>query len=305
MDPDNIIALYFKEAGRAPILKASEEKELFQQLRRGETARDELINQDGHLSPERRKELQSIKEKGDQAKTKITQSNLRLVISVAKRRRGQGVPFLDLIQEGNMGLMKAIDKFDRERGFKFSTYAIWWIRQAVGRAVAYQGRTIRIPVHTYDDLKRLERKRTALSVDVGRELDLEETAELLDWGEAKTKRVLGAPEVVYSLEFPVGEDEYHYLGEFIEDEESPPPVDVVAKELLKEQVRELLNSLPPRHAKALRLRFGLGDNLRAHTLEEVGNKLGVTRERARQIIGEALRGLRHPSRSRKLRDYLE
>jgi len=303
-EPDNLLALYFKEAAEAPILEAPEERELFLQLRRGEAAKDELINQDGHLSPKRRKKLQSFKEKGDQAKTKITRSNLRLVISIAKRRRGQGVPFLDLIQEGNIGLIRAIDKFDQERGFKFSTYAIWWIRQAVGRAVSDQARTIRIPVHTYDDLRRLKRKRAELNKEIKRELDLKETAEILGWSEAKTKRVIGASEVIYSLDFPVGEDEDHYLGEFIEDEKTLPPMDEVAREMLWEQLEEVFDSLTPREAEVLRLRFGLG-NGDGQTLEEVGKKIGVTRERVRQIEAKALRKRRHPSRSRGLRDYLE
>lgn len=305
LDPDNIIALYFKEAGEAPILEASEERELFRQLRRGEAARDELINQDGHLSPKRRKELQSIKEEGNQAENKITRSNLRLVISVANRRRGQGVSFIDLIQEGNVGLMRAVEKFDERMGFKFSTYAIHWIRQAVRRAVAYQGRTIRIPVHTGEDLSRLKRKRAELSKEIGRELDLKETAEILDWSEARTERILNLPEVVLSLDLPIGADENSSLGEFIEDEESPSPVDDAARELLREQMREVVDSLPRRQAKVLRLRFGLDNNSWDHTLEEVGQELGVTRERARQIQEEALKKLRHPSRSRKLKNYLK
>ncbi|MBU3957206.1 sigma-70 family RNA polymerase sigma factor [Patescibacteria group bacterium] len=305
VEPDNLVALYFREVAKAPILKASEERELFRQLRRGEAARDELINQDGHLSPKKRKELQSLKEDGNQAKTKINRSNLRLVISVAKYRRGQGVSFLDLIQEGNIGLMKAINKFDQERGYKFSTYAIHWIRQAVRRAVAYQGRTIRIPVHTGEDLSRLKRKRAELSKEIGRELDLKETAEISGWSEARTERILNLPEVILSLDLPIGADENSYLGEFIEDEKILSPMDAAAKELLRERMREVVNSLSPRQAKVLRLRFGLDDNGREHTLEEVGKALGVTRERARQIEAEALRKLRHPSRAREIKDFLK
>lgn len=308
---DFVHQIYSKEALGHPILTQEEEIGLAAKIKAGQEA-EEVISKNGHLSSEGLDGLRKDIEEGKKAKERLINLNLRLVAGIAKGYLDRGVPPSDLIQEGNIGLMRAVEKYDitkinPETGkpYRFSTYAIWWIRQAVSRAVGDQGRTIRIPVHASEELVRVREKKIELIEKLGRMPRQRELAESLGWGEAKTERVLKAPEVVLSLDTPIGEDEGSYLGEFIEDIDGfPPPADEATKEILGEQVREAVDSLTPREAKVLKLRFGLEDG-QDRTLEEVGNKLGVTRERARQIQAEALRKLRHPSRARELKEYLE
>ncbi len=240
---------------------------------------------------------------GELARDHLTKANSRLVVSIAKKYMGQGVPFLDLIQEGNLGLMKAVDKFDYKRGYKFSTYATWWIRQAVTRAIADQGRTIRVPVHMSDRIRKLYRVSRELEQTLGREPTPKEIAEVMDLSPQKVRWMLRISRRPLSLEKPVGEDGDSELGSFIEDEDTPTPLDTATHDLLRKELESALATISPREARILRLRFGLIDG-RAHTLEELGQKFGLTRERIRQIEGEALRRLRHPSRARRLKDYL-
>ena len=242
--------------------------------------------------------------RGEEARQRLIKANTRLVISVAKRYIGQEVPFLDLIQEGNLGLMKAVDKFDYHRGYKFSTYATWWIRQAVSRAVADQGRTIRLPVHVGDKLRQLHRTAQALEQAQGHPATPEQIAEELDLPPDRVRRYLRVSRRPLSLEQPVGEEEESVLGQFIEDEQVPEPPQAAEQSLLREKVEELLDTLKPREARILRLRFGFHDGYN-YTLQEVGEKFGLTRERIRQIEAEALGRLRHPSRSRQLRDFIK
>jgi RNA polymerase primary sigma factor len=248
--------------------------------------------------------LQNAIDEGDAARRRLIRANTRLVISVAKRYVGQGVPFLDLVQEGNLGLMKAVDKFDYTRGYKFSTYATWWIRQAVSRAVSDQGRTIRLPVHIGDKLRLLHRASRELEQGQGRPASPEEIAGTLTVAPERVRRLLRLSRRPLSLEQPVGEEEETMLGSFIADEEAPPPPAMADNAILRERLEEILETLQPREARILRLRFGLQDG-RNYTLEEVGQKFGLTRERIRQIEAHALNRLRHPSRSRQLRDFLE
>jgi RNA polymerase primary sigma factor len=244
-----------------------------------------------------------LAEEGKAAQEHLVKANSRLVVSVAKKYIGRGVPFLDLIQEGNIGLIRAVNKFDYRRGYKFSTYATWWIRQAVTRAIADQGRTIRVPVHMYEQINKLTRTSRKLVQELGREPTIEEIAEELDISLRKVERIMRVAQRPLSLETPVGEEEDSYLGDFIEDVETVAPVDAASRSLLREELDETLASLTPREVRILQLRFGLVDGY-SYTLEEVGRKFGVTRERIRQIEAQALGRLRHPSRSRRLRDYL-
>lgn len=273
---DDPVRMYLKEIGKVPLLNADEEIELAVRM-----------------------------ETGDQeAKKRLAEANLRLVVSIAKRYVGRGMLFLDLIQEGNLGLIKAVEKFDYRKGYKFSTYATWWIRQAITRAIADQARTIRIPVHMVETINKLIRVSRQLLQELGRDPSPEEIAEELEMSVEKVREILKISQEPVSLETPIGEEEDSHLGDFIQDENVPVPAEAAAFTLLKEQLVDVLDTLTDREQKVLRLRFGLDDG-RARTLEEVGREFNVTRERIRQIEAKALRKLRHPSRSRKLKDYLE
>ena len=279
--PDGIsiedpVRMYLKEIGKVPLLSAEEEIERAKRMAEGD----------------------------EDAKKRLAEANLRLVVSIAKRYVGRGMLFLDLIQEGNLGLIKAVEKFDYQKGFKFSTYATWWIRQAITRAIADQARTIRIPVHMVETINKLIRVSRQLLQELGREPLPEEIAEELDMPVERVREILKISQEPVSLETPIGEEEDSHLGDFIQDDNVPVPAEAAAATLLKEQLGEVLDTLTDREQKVLRLRFGMNDG-RARTLEEVGKEFDVTRERIRQIEAKALRKLRHPSRSRKLRDYLD
>jgi len=301
IDTDDTIGLYLKEVSRVPLLTAEEEVELAQRIERGRMAREELAR--GNVSNRRRIELRRLIEDGWAAREHLITANSRLVISVAKKYMGRGVPFLDLIQEGNIGLIRATKKFDYRRGHKFSTYATWWIRQAVTRAIADQGRTIRVPVHMGDQINKLLRVQHQLTQRLGRDPSVDELALSLDVPPKKVENMIQVARRPLSLETPTDDEEDSVLGDFIEDDEAPPPDDSATYNLLREHLEEVLNSLPPREVRILQLRYGLLDG-QAYTLEEVGRKMGVTRERVRQIEAQALSRLRHPSIRRKLRDYL-
>ncbi len=301
IETDDTIGLYLKEVSRVPLLTAEEEVELAQRIERGRMAREELAR--GNVSPRRRAELRKLIEDGWAAREHLITANSRLVISVAKKYMGRGVPFLDLIQEGNIGLIRATKKFDYRRGHKFSTYATWWIRQAVTRAIADQGRTIRVPVHMGDQINKLLRVQHQLTQKLGREPTLEEIAEALDVPPKKVENMIQVARRPLSLETPTDDEEDSVLGDFIEDDEAAPPDDTATYNLLREHLNEVLNTLPPREVRILQLRYGLLDG-QPYTLEEVGRKMGVTRERVRQIEAQALSRLRQPSIRRQLRDYL-
>ncbi len=301
IDTDDTIGLYLKEVSRVPLLTALEEVELAQRIESGRMAREELAR--GNISPRRRIELRHLIEDGWGAREHLITANSRLVISVAKKYMGRGVPFLDLIQEGNIGLIRATKKFEYRRGHKFSTYATWWIRQAVTRAIADQGRTIRVPVHMGDQINKLLRIQHQLTQRLGREPSVEELAETLEVTPKKVENMIQVARRPLSLETPTDDEEDSMLGDFIEDDEAPPPDDTATYNLLKEHLGSVLDSLPPREVRILQLRYGLLDG-QAYTLEEVGRKMGVTRERVRQIEAQALSRLRHPSIKRRLRDYL-
>ncbi len=270
------VRMYLKEIGRVPLLSAEEEIELAKRIEQGD----------------------------EEAKRRLAEANLRLVVSIAKRYVGRGMLFLDLIQEGNMGLIKAVEKFDYRKGYKFSTYATWWIRQAITRAIADQARTIRIPVHMVETINKLIRVQRQLLQDLGREPSPEEIAEEMDLTPEKVREILKIAQEPVSLETPIGEEDDSHLGDFIEDQDATSPAEHAAYELLKEQLEDVLDTLTDREENVLRLRFGLDDG-RTRTLEEVGKVFGVTRERIRQIEAKALRKLRHPSRSKRLKDFLE
>jgi RNA polymerase primary sigma factor len=296
------VDLYFRQMGAHPLLTADEEKILSSRVVSGKQATRRLQH-DFDLSFEEEAELRAAIVLGHQARRRMIESNSRLVISVAKRYIGHGVPFLDLIQEGNLGLMRAVDKFDPERGYKFSTYATWWIRQAVSRAVSDQGRTIRLPVHMSEKLLKLRRTSQEMEQTLGREPTPEELAIALDLPAERVHRYLRTAVRPLSLEQPVGEEEESTLGQFIEDDDSPEPSERAEQALLRQKLDDLLDTLQPREERILRLRYGLLDG-HTYTLQEVGEMFGLTRERIRQIEQEALARLRHPSRSRQLRDYL-
>ena len=295
------VGLYLKEMARVPLLKIEEEVRLAKSIVAGREARDVLSN-DG-LDPKKRAVLEQEIKKGLVSRGHLIEANTRLVVSIAKKYMGRGVPFLDLIQEGNLGLMKAVKKFDYTRGYRFSTYATWWIRQTITRAIADQGRTIRVPVHMSDRIRRLYKTARYLEQEYGRQPTPEELAKELDIDPRKVQWMLKVSWRPLSLERPIGDEEDSELGNFIEDDTTPTPTQSAYQHLLGEKVEELLTTLSPREARILRLRFGL-TNGRSYTLEEVGQKFGLTRERIRQIEGQALRRLRHPRRSRQLRDYL-
>ena len=301
IDTDDTIGLYLKEVGRVPLLTAEEEVELAQRIERGRLAREELAR--GNVSLRRRHGLQKLIEDGWAAREHLITANSRLVISVAKKYMGRGVPFLDLIQEGNIGLIRAAKKFDYRRGHKFSTYATWWIRQAVTRAIADQGRTIRVPVHMGDQINKLLRVQHQLTQRLGRDPSVDELADALDVTPQKVENMIQVARRPLSLETPTDDEEDSVLGDFIQDEEVPAPDETATYNLLREHLESVLNSLPPREVRILQLRYGLLDG-QAYTLEEVGRKMGVTRERVRQIEAQALSRLRHPAIRRKLREYL-
>jgi RNA polymerase primary sigma factor len=301
IDTDDTIGLYLKEVGRVPLLTAVEEVDLAQRIERGRLAREELAR--GNVSLRHRAELQRLIEDGWAAREHLITANSRLVISVAKKYMGRGVPFLDLIQEGNIGLIRAAKKFDYRRGHKFSTYATWWIRQAVTRAIADQGRTIRVPVHMGDQINKLLRVQHQLTQRLGRDPSVEELADALEVTPQKVENMIQVARRPLSLETPTDDEEDSVLGDFIQDEEVPAPDETATYNLLREHLDGVLNSLPPREVRILQLRYGLLDG-QAYTLEEVGRKMGVTRERVRQIEAQALSRLRHPAIRRKLREYL-
>jgi RNA polymerase primary sigma factor len=326
------VRMYLREIGRVSLLTAEEEVSLAKAIHRGDRARHRLKLRRGDLAPKERAKLQAEVREGELARRRLAEANLRLVVSVAKRYIGRGMSFLDLIQEGNIGLLRAVGKFDHKKGYKFSTYATWWIRQAISRAIADQARTIRIPVHMVETINRLVRTQRSLLQELGREPSPEEialemnmlskedklayeeaiaTGETVDLalerkvrrGASKVRRIMRVAQEPMSLETPIGSEENSYLGDFIEDESLPGPVDAASRQLLKEQMSDILDSLNERERKVLEMRFGLKDG-QGRTLEEVGQEFGVTRERIRQIEAKALRKLRHPIRSKKLRDYL-
>jgi len=301
IETDDTVGLYLKEIGRISLLTAQEEVDLAKRIERGKLASKRLAS-DGK-DPKQRIKLEAIIADGQAAREHLITANSRLVISVAKKYIGRGVPFLDLIQEGNIGLIRAARKFDYRRGHKFSTYATWWIRQAVTRAIADQGRTIRVPVHMGDQINRLIRVSHQLTQELGHDPTSEELAEALEVPVKKAEQMIQVARRPLSLETPTDEDEDSVLGDFIEDAEALAPAEAVTQNMLKEQIQEILLSLPPREVRILQLRYGLVDG-ESYTLEEVGKKLGVTRERVRQIEAQALSRLRHPTHSRRLKDYL-
>ncbi|MBN2550897.1 MAG: sigma-70 family RNA polymerase sigma factor [Anaerolineales bacterium] len=298
---DDAVTLYLKEMSLTPLLTVEEELALAKRIARASQARDELVRLNGQ-NPERRLELEALVKDGQIAREFLIKANTRLVVSVARRYVGRGVPFLDLIQEGNLGLMKAVDKFEYQRGFRFSTYATWWIRQGIIRSIADQGRTIRVPVHMVDRLRQVYKVSQEMEQQLGRVPTVEELAGRLDLEISKLRWMLQVALTPLSLETPVGEDEEAELGMYVEDIASPSPAQMAYENILRERVEQVLATLSPREARVLRLRFGLGQD-RPYTLEEVGQKFGLTRERIRQIEGKALRRLRQPGKARLLREY--
>src|SRR6266581_934788 len=289
---DDPVRMYLREIGRVPLLSAEEEVKLAQRMERGKAER---------LKPSANRRLI---DDGEEAQRRLTEANLRLVVSVAKKYIGRGMSLLDLIQEGNIGLIRAVEKFEYRKGYKFSTYATWWIRQAITRAIADQARTIRIPVHMVETINKVSRLSRRLIQDLGREPTSEELGAEMEVTPEKVREILKVAQDPVSLETPIGEEDDSHLGDFIEDQGALAPSDAASHQLLKEQVEDVLDSLSGRERRVLQLRFGLDDG-RQRTLEEVGREFGVTRERIRQIEAKALRKLRHPSRSKKLKDYLE
>jgi len=301
---DDTVGLYLKEMSRVPLLNVEEELDLAKRIERGRFARRDMARLNGGASGGRRIELDYQVNDGQLAREHLIKANTRLVVSIAKRYIGRGVPFLDLIQEGNLGLMKAVEKYEYQRGFRFSTYATWWIRQTITRAIADQGRTIRVPVHMVDRIRQLYRTTHEMEQRLGRVPTTDELAEEIGVNTNKVEWMMRVSWLPLSLESPINDDEEDSeLGMFIEDQVTPSPIQSTYANLLREKVQQVLDTLPPREARILRLRFGL-ENGRAYTLEEVGQKFGLTRERIRQIESKALRRLRHPRRARQLKDYL-
>ena len=299
-DPNDPVSLYFREINKVPLLSHDEEISLAKRIEAGREARESLAS--GSATPMRKKELQRLIEDGWAAREHLITANFRLVISVAKKYVNRGVPFLDLIQDGNVGLIRATKKFDYRRGFRFSTYATWWIRQAVSRGVADHGRTIRLPVHLGDQINRLWRKSQQLTQKLGREATTEELAQVLNLSPEKIEELMRVSQRPLSLELPSDDDD-NELSDYTPDEVIPAPVEAVTENIMQEHVHDILETLPPREARILQLRYGLLDG-KSHTLGEVGKKLGVTRERIRQIEAQALRRLRQPKIRRELQDYI-
>ncbi|MDO5332358.1 MAG: RNA polymerase sigma factor RpoD [Bacillota bacterium] len=299
---DDPVRMYLKEIGKVQLLSAEEELVLAQAMEQGKEASEKIKNK--RLGDKKKAEYQLQIDNGELAKQKLCEANLRLVVSIAKRYVGRGMQFLDLIQEGNLGLIKAVDKFDWHKGFKFSTYATWWIRQAITRSIADQARTIRIPVHMVETINKQIRVTRQLLQELGRDPSPEEIAAEMEIPVEKVREISKIAQEPVSLETPIGEEEDSHLGDFIPDDDIPSPADAAAFSMLKDQLNEVLNTLTEREQQVLRLRFGLDDG-RQRTLEEVGQQFQVTRERIRQIEAKALRKLRHPNRSKRLRDYLE
>ncbi len=301
---DDTVGLYLKEMSRVPLLSIEEELDLAKRIERGKLGKREMNRLNGSADSAKRQDLELSVNDGQLAREHLIKANTRLVVSIAKRYIGRGVPFLDLIQEGNLGLMKAVEKYEYQRGFRFSTYATWWIRQTITRAIADQGRTIRVPVHMVDRIRQLYRTTHEMEQRLGRIPTTDELAEEIGINTSKVEWMMRVSWLPLSLESPINDDEEDLeLGMFIEDQVTPSPIQSTYSNLLREKVQEVLDTLPPREARILRLRFGL-DNGRAYTLEEVGQKFGLTRERIRQIESKALRRLRHPRRARQLKDYL-
>ncbi len=303
---DDPVRMYLKEIGKVNLLTSEEEVELAQAMTAGNEAQaqlDELKEMGEEIPEELRVELEKTIKKGERARQRLAEANLRLVVSIAKRYVGRGMQFLDLIQEGNLGLIKAVEKFDYVKGFKFSTYATWWIRQAITRAIADQARTIRIPVHMVETINKVIRVSRQLLQELGHDPSAEEIAEEMNMPADRVREILKIAQEPVSLETPIGEEEDSHLGDFIPDEDASEPAEAASFTLLKEQLVEVLSTLTPREEKVLKLRFGIEDG-RTRTLEEVGKEFNVTRERIRQIEAKALRKLRHPSRSKKLKDFL-
>ncbi|MCI8913882.1 MAG: RNA polymerase sigma factor RpoD [Lawsonibacter sp.] len=303
---DDPVRMYLKEIGKVNLLTSEEEVELAQAMTAGTAAQEQLneLTQSGEEIPaDVRRELEKTIKKGEKARQRLAEANLRLVVSIAKRYVGRGMQFLDLIQEGNLGLIKAVEKFDYVKGFKFSTYATWWIRQAITRAIADQARTIRIPVHMVETINKVIRVSRQLLQELGHDPSAEEIAEEMNMPAERVREILKIAQEPVSLETPIGEEEDSHLGDFIPDEDASEPAEAASFTLLKEQLVEVLSTLTPREEKVLKLRFGIEDG-RTRTLEEVGKEFNVTRERIRQIEAKALRKLRHPSRSKKLKDFL-
>ena len=300
---DDTIGLYLKEMSRVPLLSLDEELGLARSIEKGRQARKDLDQLRGHTLTSYRQELEQFSQEGTLAREHLIKANTRLVVSIAKKYMGRGVPFLDLIQEGNLGLMKAVEKFDYHRGFRFSTYATWWIRQTITRSIADQGRTIRVPVHMIDRIRLLYKTTHEMEQKLGRLPKVDEVASEMGLTNRKVQWMMRVSWLPLSLESPVGDEEDSELGMFVEDDLTPAPIQVAYHNMLRDKIEEVLSTLAPREARILRLRFGL-DNGRTYTLEEVGQKFGLTRERIRQIEGKALRRLRHPRRARQLKDYL-
>jgi RNA polymerase primary sigma factor len=300
---DDTVGMYLKEMSRVPLLKADEEFEIAVRIEDGRKAKADLMRTPGRKWTLERQRLEALLQDGIMAREHIIKANTRLVVSIAKRYMGRGVPFLDLIQEGNLGLMKAVEKYDVHKGFRFSTYATWWIRQTITRAIADQARTIRVPVHMNDRIRQTYKATHDLEQRLGRVPTTEELAAEMGLDLQKVQWILQVSWLPLSLESPVGDDEESELGMFIEDELTPTPMQSTYESMLKEKIDEVLGTLTPREARILRLRFGL-DTGEPYTLEEVGEKFGLTRERIRQIEGRALRRLRHPRRARQLKEYL-
>ncbi len=303
---DDPVRMYLKEIGKVDLLTPEQEVDLAQQMGAGAAAKEQLseLEKSGEEVPDEvRAELKKTVKRGERAKQQLAEANLRLVVSIAKRYVGRGMLFLDLIQEGNLGLIKAVEKFDYTKGYKFSTYATWWIRQAITRAIADQARTIRIPVHMVETINKVIRVNRQLLQELGHDPTPEETAEEMGMPVEKVREILKIAQEPVSLETPIGEEEDSHLGDFIEDDTASEPSEAASFTLLKEQLVDVMSTLTPREEKVLRLRFGIEDG-RTRTLEEVGKEFNVTRERIRQIEAKALRKLRHPSRSKKLKDFL-
>jgi RNA polymerase primary sigma factor len=301
---DDSVGLYLKEMSRVPLLQVEEELSLAKRIERGKKAKKELVKLNGSGQSQLRSDLEERVQDGLLARDHLIRANTRLVVSIAKKYIGRGVPFLDLIQEGNLGLMKSVEKYDYHRGFRFSTYATWWIRQTITRSIADQGRTIRVPVHMTDRIRQMYKTAHELEQRLGRPATNEELAEEMNLDPRRVHWMLQVSWTPISLESPVGDEEDSEFGMFVEDEDTPAPSQTTHENMLRERVDQVLSTLSPREARIIRLRFGL-DNDRPYTLEEVGQKFGLTRERIRQIEGKALRRLRHPCRSRLLKDYVE